>query len=159
MLTNVSSHEIEAFRKFVQKLPHGKDLVLVVLKGHLLIEEQVKLIVRERVRVFSHLEGERFNYYQYICLANALVGTEAPTWVWTGLKKLGKLRNQIVHEMEPHSLKADIEKFIASVPGDYLNAELQEHLELKLWALFVNVSALVNKPSAKAVTLSDRRDK
>jgi len=159
MPTNISAHEIEAFKKFVLKLPHGKDIVLVVLKGQLLIEEQVKLIVRERVRIFSCLERERFSFYQYVCLANALVGREAPTWIWSSLKRLGKLRNQIAHEMEPHSLNADVEKFIASVPGDFQKVGLQEHLELKLWGLFVNVSALVNNPNATIATLSEHRKK
>lgn len=45
----VSPRQIEAFRRFFEKLPHGKDFTLVVLRGHLLLEEQVRAVVDERL--------------------------------------------------------------------------------------------------------------
>jgi vacuolar-type H+-ATPase subunit I/STV1 len=145
MSNEISTREIDAFRHFLLKLPHGKDIVLVILKGQLLIEEQVKQIVKQRVSYFSVLNDARLSFSQQISLAHALVGNEVDPWIWSSLKKIGALRNKIAHEMEADSLTKEIEKFINSVPGLFENTETQDQLELKLWLLFANVSALVEK--------------
>jgi hypothetical protein len=158
MNRTVSSRETQAFRNFLLKLPHGKDIVLVVLKGHLLLEEQVKLIVRERVRDFSRLGDARFGFYQFVCVANALTGKDDPAWVWPSLKKLNKLRNDIAHEMDSLSLTSDIEKFVSSVPVKFTDVNFQSNLELALWTLFAAVSAIVERPSASIVKLAKHGD-
>ena len=43
----ITQRQLDAFRRFLKLLPHGQDLALVILKGHLLIEEQIKLIINE----------------------------------------------------------------------------------------------------------------
>lgn len=45
----ISDREVAAFRRFILKLPHEADPTLVVLKAHLLIEEQLRLAVDERM--------------------------------------------------------------------------------------------------------------
>lgn len=148
----ISSREIADFRQFLLKLPHGKDIVLLILKGQLLIEDQVKKIVKERVRHFTALNDARLSFRQQISLAHALVGDEAEPWIWNSLKKIGALRNKIAHEMDSKSLTKEIEMFIDSVPVFFENTETQEILELKLWLLFVNVSAMVERQKAKMLT-------
>lgn len=156
MSNETSAREIDAFRQFLLKLPHGKDVVLVILKGQLLVEGQVKQIVIQRVSHFAALNDARLNFSQQICLAHALVGNDTAPWIWSSLKKLGALRNKIAHEMEADSLTKEIEKFINSVPGFFENTETQDQLELKLWSLFVNVSALVEKKKARVLTVAGR---
>jgi uncharacterized membrane protein SirB2 len=48
MKNNISKKQVDAFRRFLNVLPHGKDTELVLLKGHLLIEEQINKIIAER---------------------------------------------------------------------------------------------------------------
>ena len=38
---DITDRQLKAFRRFLERLPHGKELDLVILKAHLLIEEQV----------------------------------------------------------------------------------------------------------------------
>jgi len=46
----ITDRQLDAFRRFLRILPNGKDVELVILKAHLLIEEQVRQIVDERLK-------------------------------------------------------------------------------------------------------------
>ena len=41
----ISERDLEAFSRFLKLLPHRQDVDLVVLKAHLLVEEQVRAIL------------------------------------------------------------------------------------------------------------------
>ena len=71
--TQITQRQLDAFRRFLKLLPHGQDLALVILKGHLLIEEQIKPIISERVKKPEALSDARLTYYQYICIAEAFL--------------------------------------------------------------------------------------
>ena len=45
----------------------------MILKGHLLIEEQIKLIINERVRKHESLSDARLTFHQLICIAEAFL--------------------------------------------------------------------------------------
>lgn len=65
-----TDRQIEAFRRFVTQLPHGKDIHLLILKAHLLIEEQVNEIIAARPPNPEVLLGdERFHSAYRIRLA------------------------------------------------------------------------------------------
>ena len=66
-----TERQVEAFRRFLGKLPHGKDVELVILKAHLLIEEQIRQIVDERLKTPAALRDARLTFHQAFCLAQA----------------------------------------------------------------------------------------
>ena len=72
----ITQRQLDAFRRFLKLLPHGQDLALVILKGHLLIEEQIKLIINERVRKHESLSDARLTFHQLICIAEAFSGKQ-----------------------------------------------------------------------------------
>jgi hypothetical protein len=41
----ITDRQFRAFKRFVKLLPHGRELDLVVVKGHLLIVEQMNLLI------------------------------------------------------------------------------------------------------------------
>lgn len=53
-------------------LPVGGDFTLTILKGHLLIEEQVWLLIKNRVPSPRALEDAALTSHQKICLAESL---------------------------------------------------------------------------------------
>ena len=61
----ITQRQLDAFRRFLKLLPHGQDLALVILKEHLLIEEQIKLIINERVRKHESLSDARLTFLAY----------------------------------------------------------------------------------------------
>ncbi len=46
----ITERQLLAFKRFLSALPHGQDTELVLLKGHILIEEQVRLLIDRRLR-------------------------------------------------------------------------------------------------------------
>ena len=114
-----TKRQIEAFRRFLKLLPHGKDLELVILKGHLLIEEQIKEIIRQRLLNPEALNITRMNCHQAICLAQALLPAGHKEQFWTATKKFNELRNNIAHKLSPEEREAKVDEFIACVPVEW----------------------------------------
>ena len=111
----VTPRQIEAFGRFLKLLPHGQDLTLVLLKGHLLIEEQVRQIIDERVKIPQSLMAAELSCHQAICLAEAFC-YEEQKYIWGAVKKLNKIRNELAHKTEPIGLDDRIDDFLKSFP-------------------------------------------
>lgn len=156
----VSTKEVEAFRRFVTLLPHGKDLILVILKGHLLIEEQLRQIVDEHVKKPEALAMAHLNCFQVICLAEAFCSDRAAPWVWKALRNLNSLRNDTAHNIEPKRFQQRIEGIVWTVGENSIfagsgfgDSNEQTRFELCLWVLFTSVAALVERPVAFVLRL------
>lgn len=143
----VSPRQVEAFERFVKLLPYGNDLTLVILKGHLLIEEQVRQIIDERVKKPDVLKDARFDCYQAICLAEALCPMDEEPWFWEAVRKLNKIRNDISHNIELDGLEDQVHAFADFFPSGLDADDRQDQFELTLWSLFERVSSLVERPT------------
>lgn len=157
MATDVTKRQAEAFRRFLTLLPHGKDTELVLLKGHLLIEEQIHQIIKERLKNPDALKDARIECHQAICLAQSLFPLDYQPWLWDALKKLNTLRNKVAHNIEPNGLGDRIEYFVTAYPWGY--AEIEDKVagfELSLWSMFCAVAELAETPSAKVLELINR---
>ena len=153
-IDEVSDKQIRAFRRFLTVLPHGKNQDLVLLKAHLLIEEQVRQIVDERLKNPSALIDTRIDCHQAICLAQSFFPVDFQPWLWSALKKLNKIRNDIAHKLEPKGLDDKIKDFVASFPSGFADTAVDaDRFELTLWSVFVAVSDLVETPSAQIIEL------
>lgn len=144
---HVSQKQIEAFRRFFAKLPHGKDFTLVALRGHLLLEEQVRSVVDERLQSPLALKDARLECHQIICLAEALCPKDVNPNLWKAAKKLNTLRNDIAHSLDPKGLERHVADFVKVFPSGFAeeNEPMQEQFEKSLLSLFVSMSALTEK--------------
>ena len=143
----VTKRQIDAARRFFTLLPRGHDLASVILKGHLLIEEQVRQIIDERVKKPDALKDANFDCYQAICIAESFF-SEKEEYIWKAFKKLNKIRNELAHKTEPIGVDDRIDDFVESVSwGDYVE-DRQERIEYALMKLFLAVSSLVEHPTS-----------
>ena len=55
-----NDRQTKALNKFLDVLPHGGDLDLVILKAHLLIEEQINLIIDRHTKNPQALKAAQF---------------------------------------------------------------------------------------------------
>lgn len=157
---SVSDRSVKAFRRFLQLLPHGKDVDLVILKAHLLIEEQLRHIIDERVRNRDALDDARLGFHQCACLVEAFFPPDFEPSLWQAVKKLNKIRNKIAHEIEPTALQNTLDDLVNSFPSGFGKIKGNiERLELTLWSLFVAVSDLIQYPSAMVLELAPRAEK
>lgn len=113
---NRSEYDITAYDYFTEHMPEDDaDLALVVLKGHLLIEQRVRAFVEARLLKPEALGQARLSSHQLICLAESLcLPNPEPAWLWEMVRKLNSLRNSLVHELTPVDIQDRINAFLAA---------------------------------------------
>jgi hypothetical protein len=143
----ITDRQIAAFKRFITRLPHGKDVDLVILKAHLLIEEEVNAIISARLKNPEVLLGEeRFESTYRIRLAQSFFDHEFQPWLWKVLVQLNKLRNRVAHNIDPKGREDLMTNIIETVPNSaaaHAGESLQESFEFVLWILHEAVSSLV----------------
>jgi len=152
---DITDRQLESFQRFLKLLPHGKDLDLVILKAHLLIEEQLRQLISERLKNPTSLDDARLEFHQCILLAQALFQPDFQSWLWTSLVKLNKIRNAIAHNLKPKGLSDRIGDLIQSFPSGFAEtaSDQQTRFEFTLWSMFDAVSSLVEHPRAPVLRL------
>jgi hypothetical protein len=110
----MSEEERESLDYFLHHIPDGdSDLTLIVLKGHLLIEQRIREFISERMLSPSALDDARLSSYQAICLAEALtLPNTQPKQLWDTLRQLNTLRNQMAHNLDLRGVEQRVEKII-----------------------------------------------
>jgi hypothetical protein len=149
-----TDRQIKAFRRFLTLLPHGKDRRLVLLQAHLLIEEQLRQLVSERLKNTRAIDEADLTFHQCACIAQSFFPPDHLPWLWAGVTKLNKIRNKAAHKLEPKGLQQRMDDLVNSVPSGF-NAldDEKSRFELTLWSLFTAVSDLVKTPSAKVIRI------
>jgi hypothetical protein len=140
----ITDRQVADFRRFLHLLPHGQDLTLVILKGHLLIEEQVRSLVRTRLKKPEALDSASLTCHQAICLAEALCPQS--NGLWKSAKLLNAIRNDIAHSLiPPNRLPDRIEAFVeATLPdAETWASDAQTRFEFAMWLLFESISLLI----------------
>ena len=126
----------EARERFAEHLPPKGDLELLVLKGHLLVEEALYKLVAREIRYPQALEEANFKFFQILHIAKGLCYAEDMKWLWDALARLNRLRNQMAHDLNPDQFRRRLNEFLephseasqVSDPTD-LDARLREMLE------------------------------
>ena len=152
-----TDRQLGAFKRFMAELPHRKDAELVLLKAHILIEEQVRLLIDRRLPNSAALReaNSELECKQAIQLAKAFFPPDHEKWLWKALEKLNKMRNDIAHNiLRRQSLTDRIADWVNSVPSGYAGWQDKSlRFEVTLWSVFDAVSELVDAP-AGAITLA-----
>jgi hypothetical protein len=159
---NVDVHAIESFRKFYKLLPRSEDASLVILKLHLLVEEQIRAFVDERLQTKKALENAKLECHQAICLAEALSSEDIHSNSWEAARKLNSLRNQIAHSIEPKGV-TDRMNHICSLVGVLPfppDAEAKtpevaaiDNLRLAVSMLYTEISLFVKRKPVQVLSL------
>lgn len=140
-----------AFERFQQHLPIGGDLTLMILKGHLLIEEQVNLLIDNRVAKCEALKEANLTSHQKLCLAEAIIEEFCPdeeedAWLWPAIKKLNTLRNDIAHNLTKPGIDARVADFVKRVPKKLDSSNFYHNFEFALWCTCAEVHLLIHAP-------------
>ena len=110
----LSVEEHESTDYFLRHMPpQDSELSLIVLKGHLLLEQKIREFVCERMLSPSALDKAKLSFFQVVCLAEALtLPNEDPKRLWGVLLKVNSLRNQLAHNLEPVGIEARVKEII-----------------------------------------------
>jgi hypothetical protein len=103
------------FSRYDKHMPDTDDLSLIVLKGHLLIEEMLIDIRDKLLPHAEHLDSANINFNQLVCVIRSGLRSKHDHSSWDLIIGVSKLRNQLVHNLEPH----DIENRLSQLFGLY----------------------------------------
>ena len=151
-----------AFGRFMEHMPRpDSDLVVVVLKAHLLIEEQVWGVVVGRLSLNDDARkrfSDTFDFGHLALIAEAAVPAKDVEfydagWVWKAVEKINTLRNRIAHDLEPAGLDDRLKDISDAVLMDYEKREPRSDFYLVVF----NVCAVLSN-LARPVTESDLVD-
>lgn len=85
--------------RYAKHLPPGEDhpLEVLVLKWHLLVEEELRSVVRGKFVDPSSYDVQQAKYGTLLRLARALHGPAIAEWEWEVAHQLNVIRNSIAH--------------------------------------------------------------
>src|SRR5712692_840218 len=102
-------------------LERSDDLTLVILRGHLLVEERLRDIVARACRAPDELATARLSFHQVLHVLRALLGrADDPAWPFFG--RLNEVRNRMAHHLDPGNL----DELVGSVV-DKLGSDTAKH--------------------------------
>jgi hypothetical protein len=105
----LSPDALAAIDRLVRHLPAQNDLTLIVLKGHLLVEQQMRDIVRTRAAPSEVAKTDRWSFSARTRLTRAYVAVESNELtadVWEVVDVLNALRNELAHRLESPNVPA-----------------------------------------------------
>src|ERR1700722_1503850 len=86
-------------------LPATDDLTLVLLKGHLLLEEELNSFLENYTFHYSALKDARLTFRHKLQIACSLCPIPPDGKIWEMATELNKLRNRIAHHVEVPELE------------------------------------------------------
>lgn len=112
---NVTQH----IKRFYEHMPGVDDIIISILKGHLLIEEQLFELIIVKAEKTQALKDSRLSFHQILCIAESLLWYKDSEWIWSSCRKLNSIRNSLSHELEPSNLHKNIKEFLSIVEKHY----------------------------------------
>jgi len=98
--------------RYDEHMPRGDDVSLIVLKGHLLIEEMLLELAMLAVPNPKYFEQASLGFHKLAHVVRALVAEKSDDTCWDLILGINTLRNQLAHKLEPHDLDQRIAKVL-----------------------------------------------
>ena len=92
-------------------LPDEYDLTLTLLKGHLIVEEEINELLELIVPRPEHLSNARFGFIQRLRVLQTVCAAEALDRTVPAIKILNNARNALAHQLEPKEFDKLIQNF------------------------------------------------
>jgi hypothetical protein len=88
-------------KRLTDQMRHIDELALVVLKGHLVLEEQLERILSKFLFHPEYLEKANLRFAQKVALARSISLDEQANSIWELLLAVNALRNELAHALHP----------------------------------------------------------
>ena len=132
--------------KILNHLPDD-DLELITLKGHLILEQELKAILLDSVKQQSPINKARLQFSQLAKIIKAFLYTEENSWLWGAIDKLNKIRNQYAHNLEPDSVLHTILEFVELV--ETKKSKENSNLEERYRSSIAYICGIINEMKIK----------
>jgi hypothetical protein len=91
----------------------SNDFALVVLKGHLLLEESVNHLLGALLHKPEAIEGANLRFHQKLCLIRALAPEGTASRFADAAEKLNTMRNRLAHHLDHPLIEALARDFLS----------------------------------------------
>jgi len=105
------------FSKYKEFMEHGDNESILILKGHLVIEELLTSILKAVTGGDKEVESARLSFHQKRLLAKATAGRNREDGAWKIMETINSLRNDIGHNLEPKKSEELINKLKDQLKG------------------------------------------
>jgi len=85
---------------FMKYLPMTDDIIVIVLKGHLIIEEILNEILKSHCHDYSSIGDANLTFYQKVHVAKALMSAGFNEISFPAILLLNRLRNDLAHNLD-----------------------------------------------------------
>lgn len=92
-------------KMYKDHFPVSAGLDLIILKSHLLIEQQMTALICHYCHSPNIVPGVRLSFTQKTSLSRALLTVPLPEHFWKVLDVMNRLRNDLAHNLEPPKLQ------------------------------------------------------
>jgi len=92
------------WERYQKLLPDSEDVEIIVLKGHLIIEEMLYTLASKLSQQPKHLDDARLTFKQLCCVVRSLLFLPVMDKGWDAISVLNKLRNKLAHNLEPKDI-------------------------------------------------------
>jgi len=83
-----------------------------VLRSHLILEELLDILVRQKLENENSYAKARLSFSQKLCLLQSLYDQQIDSWVYLASKKLNSMRNSCAHVLEPEDINKKVCEFV-----------------------------------------------
>ncbi len=110
---DIDKNKEEPWKRFQKHMPRSNDITLIILKGHLLVEQELNDILDIELRYSRALYDVKITFYHRLAIVKSIYGTPlSGGFPYDEIKKLNTLRNRLVHSLEPKDLEKHVELFL-----------------------------------------------
>lgn len=92
--------------RYDKHMPDTGDLSLIVLKGHLLIEEMLIDIRNKLLPHAEYLDSVNVRFYQLLSVVSSAIESKHDHKSWDLIIEFNRLRNKLIHNLEPPKLES-----------------------------------------------------
>ncbi len=119
-LEKATPEDWAAYNELSEHLPKDDaDPVLIILKGHLLIERLVRKFIRSRLPNPEAFDKGQFSAAACISLGESMcLKNKEPEWLWRQVKELNSIRNKLAHNLDYKSVEPRINNFVTTISNN-----------------------------------------
>ncbi|MHC1724412.1 MAG: hypothetical protein AB9866_00010 [Syntrophobacteraceae bacterium] len=129
MIDRWHARRIEDSEKFNKHFPASDDLLAIVLRGHLLVEDFLERLNRHCFHFPKYYDQAYLQFSKKLLIARAqvLLPHANPDSFFDGITKLNELRNSLAHNLESPKLNHKITVFLNTIEADYSVELIADH--------------------------------
>jgi hypothetical protein len=161
IFNTLPENQLDAINYFIKTMPKSDDITLIVIKGHLLLEEQLRNLFKSNFNNPKVLNKSKFEFSQIITMVEAIFeNDERNNNFWESIRKLNTIRNDIAHNIENKGLNDKVNNLI-KISNKILSLKIEdtETIENKLKLCITGLAAHLISLATHAIESRKAKDK